>query len=123
MTTEEFKKIGLRQTSARQKLINLFVQPRAWSAGQLAKKITGVDRATIFRNLQVLQKKGLITPLHSHHGENFFEAVNQPHHAHSTCPNCKKIECVPCPIKTGKNHNLEFFNLCKICKKTTIKNR
>ncbi|MFA6131537.1 MAG: transcriptional repressor [Patescibacteria group bacterium] len=117
MTLEDLSKKGLRQTSAREKLLHLFSEDRAWTAGQLVKEIRGVDRATVFRNLNALQKKGVITSLHSHHGEGLFELSGRSHHAHQFCSNCGKVECVPCPIKTQKNHNLEFFNLCKVCTK------
>lgn len=119
MTIKDLTKKGLRRTSARQKIIKLFSQPRAWTAGQLIKKMTDTDRATIFRNLKALEKNHIITALHSHHGETLFELADKTHHAHQFCLKCGTAECVPCPIKNNKDHNLEFFKTCKICIKHT----
>jgi Fe2+ or Zn2+ uptake regulation protein len=117
MTQQEFKKTGLRQTSAREKLVELFSEKRTWSAKQIQACFNDVDRATIFRNLKTLQKKNIITPIHAHAGETLFELAGRSHHAHQICSKCQTAICVPCPIKSKTEHNLEFFNLCQLCAK------
>lgn len=119
MTQQEFKKTGLRKTSARETILKLFEQNRTWSAKQIQERFHDVDRATIFRNLKALQEKNLIIPIHSHTNETSFELADRPHHAHQICSNCQTANCVPCPIKSKTEHNLEFFNLCRLCAKQT----
>jgi len=118
MIQEKIRERGLKQTSAREKILELFLEKRAWTAGQINQRLCGVNRATVFRNLRTFEKNEVIQAIHSHESETAYELAGRTHHAHCVCPKCKTICCVPCPLKNiKKNHNLEFFNLCELCNK------
>ena len=82
---------------------------------------------TVYRNLQVLMKNGLIRSRHLPTGEVLYTSVERDIH-HITCVQCgetSKIEGCPVkglhePKKEKKNfqllfHTLEFFGLCQNC--------
>ena len=83
--------------------------------------------ATVYRNLQVLIKQGLVRSRHLPTGEVLYTPVERDIH-HVTCVDCgvtKILEGCPVatinlPKKTAKNfsilfHTLEFFGLCQDC--------
>ena len=83
--------------------------------------------ATVYRNLQVLVKQGLVRSRHLPTGEVLYTPVERDIH-HLTCVNCgetTKVEGCPvktinAPKKTSKKfellfHTLEFFGLCQNC--------
>tara|TARA_Y100001968_G_C19004448_1_gene547481 strand:- start:180 stop:569 length:390 start_codon:yes stop_codon:yes gene_type:complete len=82
---------------------------------------------TVYRNLQVLVKQGLIRSRHLPNGEVFYAPVERDIH-HLTCVNCgKTTQLEGCPVKTidiSKKisnkfellfHTLEYFGLCQSC--------
>ena len=82
---------------------------------------------TVYRNLQVLMKSGLIRSRHLPTGEVLYTSVERDIH-HITCVQCgetSKIEGCPVkglhePKKENKKfqllfHTLEFFGLCQNC--------
>ena len=82
---------------------------------------------TVYRNLQVLVKQGLIRSRHLPNGEVLYAPVERDIH-HLTCVSCGDTTRLQgCPVKTmdiskktSKNfellfHTLEYFGLCKEC--------
>ena len=82
---------------------------------------------TVYRNLQVLMKTGLIRSRHLPTGEVLYTPVERDIH-HLTCVQCgetSKIDGCPVndihePKQVNKNfqllfHTLEFFGLCQNC--------
>ena len=91
------------------------------------EKIMGL--ATVYRNLQVLVKQGLVRSRHLPTGEVLYTPVERDIH-HLTCVNCGEttplkgcpVKAVNVPKKISKNfellfHTLEFFGLCHDCSK------
>ena len=89
------------------------------------EKIMGL--ATVYRNLQVLVKKGLVRSRHLPTGEVLYTPVERDIH-HLTCVDCGETSSLEgCPMKTmniphktSKKyellfHTLEFFGLCQEC--------
>lgn len=90
----------------------------------------GVNKTTIYRELDFLQSKDLISEVEFGDGKKRYE-LNDGHHHHLICLNCKKIEDIDLKTdlseeekniekKTGfkiQIHSLEFFGLCKSCQK------
>ena len=83
--------------------------------------------ATVYRNLQVLVKQGLVRSRHLPTGEVLYTPVERDTH-HVTCVNCGEttrlnncpVKGIELPKKTSKQfeimfHTLEFFGLCKDC--------
>tara|TARA_Y100000589_G_scaffold330832_1_gene381815 strand:- start:5858 stop:6268 length:411 start_codon:yes stop_codon:yes gene_type:complete len=87
---------------------------------------------TVYRNLQVLIKHGLIRSRHLPTGEVLYSPVDRDIH-HLTCVQCGETSKVEgCPVKglhTPPNnlndfqllfHTLEFFGLCQACNQNKI---
>tara|TARA_Y100001968_G_scaffold81763_1_gene72861 strand:+ start:1286 stop:1687 length:402 start_codon:yes stop_codon:yes gene_type:complete len=87
---------------------------------------------TVYRNLQILVKQGLIRSRHLPTGEVLYTPVERDIH-HLTCVNCGETRALEgCPVKTmnvSKNidkkfdllfHTLEFFGLCQDCAQTEV---
>lgn len=87
------------------------------------------DRATIYRVVEALYKKGIIIRLEFGEGKYRYELVGDDHH-HLICENCGKIEDISeCNIsdlekdilkKKGflvSRHSLEFYGTCKKCQR------
>ena len=83
--------------------------------------------ATVYRNLQVLIKQGLVRSRHLPTGEVLYTPVERDIH-HLTCVDCGEttplegcpVKTINIPKKTSKEfmllfHTLEFFGLCQSC--------
>ena len=94
---------------------------------QLIKSDKVMGLTTVYRNLQVLIKHGLIRSRHLPTGEVLYTPVDRDIH-HLTCVQCGETSRLEgCPVKdihTPKNnskkfqllfHTLEFFGLCQEC--------
>ena len=86
--------------------------------------------ATVYRNLQVLVKLGLVRSRHLPTGEVLYAPVERDIH-HLTCVSCGETTRLEgCPVKTMKPpkktsnnfellfHTLEYFGLCQVCSKS-----
>ena len=82
---------------------------------------------TVYRNLQVLVKQGLVRSRHLPTGEVLYAPVERDIH-HLTCVSCGETTRLEgCPVKTMNNtkkistkfellfHTLEYFGLCHDC--------
>ena len=85
---------------------------------------------TVYRNLQVLVKQGLVRSRHLPTGEVLYAPVERDIH-HLTCVSCGETTRLEgCPVKTMNLpkktsnefellfHTLEYFGLCQICSKS-----
>ena len=86
--------------------------------------------ATVYRNLQVLVKLGLVRSRHLPTGEVLYAPVERDIH-HLTCVSCGETTRLEgCPVKTMNPpkktsnkfellfHTLEYFGLCQVCSKS-----
>ena len=88
-----------------------------------------INKTTIYRELEFLINKQILSEVEFGEGKKRYE-LNNGHHHHLICLNCKKIEDVNLKTdlteeekkiekETGfkiKSHTLEFFGYCKNCK-------
>ena len=85
---------------------------------------------TVYRNLQVLVKQGLVRSRHLPTGEVLYAPVERDIH-HLTCVSCGETTALEgCPVKTVNPpkktfnkfellfHTLEYFGLCQVCSKS-----
>ncbi len=86
-----------------------------------------IGLTTVYRNLQILLKQGLIRSRHLPTGEVLYTPVERDIH-HLTCVQCGEtsklegcpVESIHTPKKNPKKfqllfHTLEFFGLCQNC--------
>lgn len=127
------KSFKLKATPARVALLDaLRAANKPLDAAGLLGKLGGrADRVTLYRNLETLEKTGLIKKLSFGKNRSFFEPGNLRHHHHLICTGCGKVRGVPGCSVAGQekrlaarrdfikifNHSLEFFGLCRECAK------
>ncbi len=85
--------------------------------------------ATLYRILEKLELKGIITRIDFFHGHALYELAGSDHH-HIVCTSCAQVEELEdCDLKNIESrvltkstkfksiskHSLEFFGLCKQC--------
>ena len=96
---------------------------------QLDQGEKAMGLTTVYRNLQILVKEGLVRSRHLPTGEVLYTPVERDVH-HLTCVDCgETTRLKSCPVKTinlpkaTSNkyellfHTLEFFGLCQDCSK------
>ncbi len=96
---------GIRLTPRRRALLEILEETNCHldAAGLLeaAKQRMRIDRATVYRTLELLKKQGLIDELDLMHlrGEmHYFEARTGEEHFHLACFGCGRIEEVSTPL-------------------------
>lgn len=103
---------------------------------KLVNKKTPINLSTVYRTLNTLSKKGVLSKQMMHDKKTYYQ-VNDVSHKHIlVCEVCKnKFPIEDCPmhhleekIKTElgftiKGHNLEVIGICKDCIKKTKNNK
>lgn len=127
----ELQNVHLAATPARIETIRLFEShKKPLDAQHIIKHVLkkGIDRVTVFRNLNTFVEKGLLTKLEFGEGKARYELA-KVHHHHIICESCGKMKDVQDIVphieekvgnQTGflvKRHSLEFFGLCKDCQR------
>lgn len=95
----------------------------------LKEKNVKSDEATIFRTVNSLKEKGVITQFQFNDGVLRYELSTKPKHHHAICIKCGKVEDITdCSVDkiekqivkkkgfTVLSHSLEFFGICKNCR-------
>jgi Fe2+ or Zn2+ uptake regulation protein len=93
------------------------------SAQALSKKIKSVDRASVYRTLNLLEELHLVN-VEMINKEKLYCLAGHPHH-HIICYNCGYIESFPCNNYeykkfnnfTNITHRLTLIGLCNKCSK------
>ena len=134
-----FKIKKVKKTPARKAILNLFNKIKKPISsdeitGKLNQKGIKVNRTTVFRNINLMTKKGLINKVEFNEGKFRYESSFLPHHHHLICKKCKAIKDIKSDLlynqinKLSKkvkalygfqieDHKIEFFGKCKNCKK------
>lgn len=137
-TTTIFKKNEIKKTLARITILDIFEKvKKPIDVGEIIQNLNKirikVDRVTVFRNINLLVKKGLVNKVEFNEGKYRYELASLPHHHHLVCTQCGKINDIESnPLhkeidrisKTVnkiydfkiKEHKVEFFGKCKTCK-------
>jgi len=113
---ETLERHALHKTKDRHRILELFEENRTWTAKQIHRELRTLNLTTVYRNIQKLTEAGIVTEVHSHHGEQHFEKQQDTHHDHFLCASCDIVKCVPCPIPKQPSHILELTGTCKTCK-------
>lgn len=102
---EVLRQNGGRITSSRRHLLNvLFQSPGHLTAEQLAARVQGsvpeVHLSTIYRNLEELERLGIVAHTHPGHGPATYH-VAAATHGHFVCADCGEMLEVPGSIFDG----------------------
>jgi Fur family ferric uptake transcriptional regulator len=128
---------GLKATPTRLKILKLLAKSQRPLAGKDIFRRLGAapgqgrfDTVTVYRNLSLFEKAGLIAPIQLKDGILAYEFMSERfshHHHHFVCEDCGTIEhldlCgldIPTQTLAGRgykniHHRLEFFGLCPQC--------
>ena len=130
-----FKSHAMRLT--RQRAIIMEVLKRAtlqhptadWIYDRVRERCPNVSLGTIYRNLNMLKKKGLIRELKFGKNTSRYDYNFEPHH-HIICLKCGRLEDIHCELHSDLNkgvektsgyktvtHQLEFNGICPECLK------
>jgi Fur family ferric uptake transcriptional regulator len=105
----QLRQAGLRVTAPRLSVLGvLATAPTPFSHAEVADRLAaaGIDRATIYRNLQDLVEAGILrrTDLGDHVWRYAMAAGNAAHpvdqHPHFVCSECGAVTCLPCASVT-----------------------
>lgn len=129
---QHLKNHSLKATGPRLAVLSLLSKSHGpFTAEEIHKKLakSSLDRVTVYRVLNQLQDRGIVSRLNTGAGAARYELHEEDHHHHHiTCRSCKKTEtiekCWTDPLeKELKNrgfsnlrHTLEFQGTCHRCK-------
>lgn len=136
METQDLKKVGLKVTLPRMKILELLqnADQRHLSAEDIYKLLLDADEeiglATIYRVLTQFEAAGLVTRHHFESGQAVFELERGEHHDHLVCIKCGKVEeftndtIEACQNKIADkagyritDHSLIIYGVCPECQK------
>lgn len=130
---EELRDAALKATPARLGVLEALEQTNtpldvATLIDYLKRQKIKADKVTVFRIMNALSEKGIITPIQLGEGKFRYEVSSKADHHHLVCESCGRIEDISdCAIeilekdikkKKGffvKRHALEFFGMCRSC--------
>lgn len=101
---KRLKAAGFRLTPQRRAILEFFqggcghLTPQQVYA-QLVSTVPSLSLATVYNTLEVLVDVGLITRVHAHDGQTYFDSTSTPHH-HAVCDGCGAIFDVFLPAQT-----------------------
>lgn len=121
---------GLRVTAQRIKVLRaLEGEHDPISHGELANKLalSGMDRATVYRNLKTLVESKMVSRTMISDGVFRFELVRaegraHPQHPHLLCSDCGQVKCLPLRsvhVKAGLGDvtDIQLRGRCQACLK------
>ena len=96
----------------------------------VSDKNSGINFSTIYRNLELLVRLGIVRKLNLSDGYNHFELTGEKHHHHVICNKCgevKKIDICPFMDMDERDkleeidfqpteHKFEIYGLCSRCR-------
>jgi Fur family ferric uptake transcriptional regulator len=134
---EILKEKGLKATPARLAILDILSKNRIpLNAAIIYKKIikiktlSKINEATIYRTLLSLEGSGVLRKVNLMKNSFYFE-LNNHHHHHIICTKCNEIEDFEnnqlekiigriveksFKFQTIKEHSIELFGLCRLCK-------
>lgn len=132
---EELRSRGFRITAARKAILEILSAGRKpLSASEvheslLKRRLKG-DRVTVYRELDFLEKQGVVQAVQFQDRNRRYELASLKHHHHLICQECNSVEdvCLEEDLETQEQqiekrtnfkitrHSLEFFGLCANCR-------
>ncbi|HLY67465.1 MAG TPA: Fur family transcriptional regulator [Chloroflexota bacterium] len=122
---------GLRLTGQRATVVqSISVKSGAFNPEALVDELRpgGIGRATVYRTLDLLERRGMLARIHLD-GCHGFTVCDEGHHHHLVCRSCGKVAAIDADgiedeiraLAEGlkfqvDTHTLEFAGLCENCK-------
>lgn len=126
--TKTLKSGKLKVTPIRVKLMDALEHATEPLRAKDLVKLVKSDIVTVYRNLEILNKLGLVARVFLDQKEAYFE-LKASHHHHAICENCGRVADIhdlghkkldEDALKVSgfsiiHRHSLEFFGICKSC--------
>lgn len=123
---------GRRITESRRAVVEAVGQKSApFTAEELCDDVPGVGRATVFRNIKLLQDMGFLCRVLLEDGSPRYQPSRQSHHHHLVCVQCGAVrDFIDCDVtdmlrsvteRSGfeiAGHRLEVYGRCPTCQKS-----
>lgn len=127
------KQANLRSTERRKKMLNILLNaPQPLSPEEIFLKLKeediNVNLSTVYRAMQVFERKGLVIKNLRSNGIAYFQMNTDDHRHLIICKDCGKVVTIKnCPLEKFENkvisqtgykitgHNLEFIGICPKC--------
>ncbi len=121
-----------RKSRQRESMLEVLRQTRShptakWLFDRVRRQFPNLSLGTVYRNLGILVKQGLVSRLDFGNGLDRFEAATLPHH-HFVCESCGRITDLDLPVDqsltqklqkaTGyaaTRHEIRLYGLCEKC--------
>lgn len=136
LETSDLKKLGLKATVPRMKILEMLEQSDAghFSADEIYKHLVDsgeeVGLATVYRVLTQFESAGIVVKHHFEGGQSVYELNHGSHHDHMLCVKCGHVEEFfdetieerqrKIAEKAGfdmTDHTLYIYGICKSCQK------
>lgn len=129
---EQLREYSLKVTPARLEVLDVLTHTKKpISINDVSSKLCNTDLATLYRTFETLKDLGLVTQVDLQHGHAHYEIATREHHHHLICRKCGKVADISkCDTTTLEkqalkisgfaqisSHSLEFYGICKGCKK------
>lgn len=130
----EIAESGHRMTKLRSHLLDIFAnQHGPFSCEELGGLLRAdnvrVHKVTLYREIDVLLRLGVITQIRLHDPVSRYELAERVHHHHVVCTECGRVEEIEGRENLGEmeswiarsknffhiSHSLEFFGICATC--------
>ncbi|GAB4141895.1 MAG: transcriptional repressor [Patescibacteria group bacterium] len=118
---------NLRKTESRLRILQLFFREcNEFSADEIFAKLSKIDLATIYRNLEIFVDENILEVKISGITKIYSLSSSISNHHHAKCEKCKKLFPISCSnlelSDIPKNflvfrHSVEIFGVCEKCNK------
>lgn len=125
-----FAQEGLRLTSARKEIFRLLYRSETpVSIAAIAKDLSGIDRVSVYRTIELFQNLGIVNPVPLGWKQRYeLTSPFKAHHHHLSCIKCgklldvhsKKFEQLVANVArehnfTAQDHTFEIKGFCSDC--------
>ncbi len=125
-----FAQEGLRLTSARKEIFRLLYRSETpVSIAAIAKDLSGIDRVSVYRTIELFQNLGIVNPVPLGWKQRYeLTSPFKAHHHHLSCIKCgklvdvhsKKFEQLVASVArehnfTAQDHTFEIKGFCSDC--------
>jgi Fe2+ or Zn2+ uptake regulation protein len=133
-TADVLRSVGLRATDQRIAVYDILIKKKCALSIENILSLSPVDmnESTAYRIIEQFVEKELVRKMYFQTGKTFFEIMSDHHHHHIVCTRCHDVEQVSACVldkniqliagdsrkfSSISDHMLEFFGMCKTCKR------
>ena len=102
----------MKYTKKREQIIEIFKTGGLLTANEVCERLPKIDRATIYRNLDLLSKNGVLRKINIKEGVLSYELNKEgDHHQHFICTNCEKVIPIDVDVNLVNKKKFKQFKM------------